>query len=108
MDETYIVDDIFLEICEYLDIKDILSMSLSDHNHRNIIQQHHFKYPIRKLKNTNDINEKIKYLTDNFNFTKYDLSSCWKITDESVKLLGNCNYLDLSHCDITDESVKLL
>jgi len=30
------------------------------------------------------------------------------ITDESVKLLGNCHILDLCYCKITNECLKFL
>ena len=59
---------------------------------------------VRINKNINNVN----HIVTTYKFIKYDFSYS-QITDESVKLLGNCHTLYLYGCtNITDESVKLL
>ena len=83
----HIVDDVFIEICKNLDFNELLKLQLLSKHYKNIIRNTRWIHTEVKLKNTNDINNKIKYLTSDFNFKKYKLKKCDKITDESVKLL---------------------
>src|SRR3984885_4100892 len=117
----YIIMDILL----YLPLKKLIEMEQLSTLYRDIIRKNnlsHLTITSRRVKN-------IKYVIKHYNFIKYDFNnrnitdesvkllgnchtldlSCPKITDESVKFLGNCHTLGLSHCHlITDESVKLL
>lgn len=95
-------------ICEYSDIYTILKLQLTDKYHQSLIYKYHFNNIIIHLKNSDDIDDKVIYLNNKFNFYNYDLSNTI-ITDKSVKTLYKCKYLNLNYCkNVTDESVKLL
>ena len=62
-----------------------------------------------KLTNTSDIDDKIIYLSTNFNFMSYNLFNCSYVTDGSVCKLSNIHSLSLAFCEnITDTSIKIL
>src|ERR1700733_11173096 len=94
---------IIMDILSYLPLKKLIEMEQLSTLYRNIIRNNklfHLTITLRRVKN-------IKYVTEHYRFIKYDFNNS-KITDESVKLLGNCHTLDLSCTKITDESVKFL
>ena len=67
------------------------------------VRKNQWNHLIIKSKSNIYINSIIK----TFSFVNYDFSDT-KITDESVKMLGNCHTLNLRNTKITDESVKML
>ena len=107
--ESTIVDDIFIEVCKYFDLKELLRLQLLSKYKSELIRKTRWNHTDVKLYNTDGIDDKIIYLATNFNFMRYNLSYCYRITDEAVKMLGNCHTLYLSECNmITDEAVKML
>nr|QBK89955.1 MAG: leucine-rich repeat protein [Pithovirus LCPAC101] len=103
-----IVDDIFIEICKNLDYKHLLKLQLLSKNNNKIIRRTKWSHTYVKLINTNDINDKVVYLAANYNFMCYDFTRCSELIDSSVEILCNCHSLILSHCKITDKSVRML
>ena len=88
---------IFLpEIFEYLLNTQIWDLQCLNKNVQKVMKQHKWN-KIIKFKETIEDNELIKIISD-WNILNIDLSNCKKITDKSVKLLGNCYSLNLSHC----------
>ena len=107
--ESNIVDDILIEICTYLDFEQLLELQLLSKYNKEIIRKTRWDHAEVNIKNNGDIDERVIYIVNNFNFGLYDLSGCTKITDKSVKMLGNCHELYLSLCyQITDKTVKTL
>ena len=110
---NHLPDEIVMEIILKLKSNDMLNINVLSRKFHQLIKSYNItnnsiSHTI-KLNNYGDINEKIKILTKEYNFKKYNLTKCDKITDESVKLLTGLHTLDLTCCErITDESVKLL
>ena len=117
--------EILFEFFKYISLKELINLEKLNKNFLNLIRKTYWNHFIVKIQNI----ESIDFVINNYNFTKYDfsgskitndhvkllgnchtlnLSSCYNITDNSVQLLGNCHTLNLSRCNITDESVKLL
>nr|QBK89945.1 MAG: leucine-rich repeat protein [Pithovirus LCPAC101] len=107
--DSNIIDDMFIEVCKNLDFDNLLNLQLLSKYNKHLIRKTKWSHTNVKLKNTWNINNKVKYLATNFNFMKYTFYRCDNITDESVKMLGNVHSLCLKLCGrITDESVKML
>ena len=113
-----------IHIFSFLCLRDLLNFRLVNKYYSDFVRKNQWNHLIIKSKSNIYINNIIK----TFSFVNYDfsytditdesvkmlgnchtLNLCYtKITDESVKMLGNCHTLDLSHTKITDESVKML
>src|SRR5438876_125277 len=95
--------DIFIEILNWLPIKELLKMQLINKKIKLLVRKN--KWP-NVIIRTNNINF-IRFLAGNFSFAKYDFGYCGELTDASVKELRNCHTLNLSCCNqITDAGVK--
>ena len=106
-------NEIWMDIILKLDIHSMLNVNILSSKFHILIKKYEIpdnsKSHTIKLKNTDDINNRLEILIIEYNFKKYDLSFCNEITDKSVKLLNGLHTLNLFGCDkITDESVKLL
>src|ERR1700722_2207010 len=96
--------EIVLIIFNFLSIQDLIKIELICHKFNKIVKNNNWENITIKSK---DI-ENIKHIITNYNFVNYDFSES-NITDENVKMLGNCHTLNLSGCKkITDESIKML
>ncbi len=93
MEKLCIVDDIFLFICDMLDLYDVLNIRLLDKHHKQIIHDFNFKNVIYKPKYSNDIYNKLKYITQEFNFHKFDFGNCINLSYNELNLLKNPTYL---------------
>ncbi len=101
-------DEIWMEIILKLNINNMLSINILSKKFHQIIKSYKIndisKSHVIKLSNTDDINDIIKILINEYNFKKYDLSFCKKLTNKSVKMLTNLNTLYLMGCNqITDD-----
>src|SRR3984885_6333900 len=89
---------IIIDILSFLSLKKLIEMEQLSTLYRDIIRKNnlsHLTITLRKVKN-------IKYVIKHYIAYSH-------ITDESVKLLGNCHTLNLSNCNlITNKSVKML
>lgn len=96
--------DIFLEICSYLPLTEIIMMEQLSKAHRQWIRNHHWMNMAIKTIDSKYYN----YVLENYSFKNLNLS-CTAITDEIVKKLENLHTLNLTYCFlISDESVKCL
>ena len=78
--------EIVLIIFNFLSIQDLIKIELICHKFNKIVKNNNWENITIKLK---DI-QNIKHIITNYNFVNYDFSGCYQITDESVKMLGNC------------------
>ena len=92
-----------IHIFSFLLLRDLLNIRLVNKYCSDLVRINQWNHLIIKSKFNFYMNNIIK----TFSFVNYDFSDT-DITDESVKMLGNCHTLDLSCTDITDESVKML
>nr|QBK90125.1 MAG: leucine-rich repeat protein [Pithovirus LCPAC102] len=106
-------NEIWMDIILKLDIHSMLNINIISSKFHTLIKKYEIPDNSRshtiKLKNTDDINNRLEILITEYKFKKYNLSYCYNITDESVKLLDGLHTLILiNNPQITDESVKLL
>ena len=118
-----LISDIFLSICDNLELNQIINLELLSTNHKLMIRNNSwFKYFY--IKNNIILN----YVLNNYKLKKLIISSkcdgnlhilklknchtldlsCTKITDSSVKELKKCHTLNLRKTKITDSCVKEL
>ena len=90
-------------IFSFLKLRDLLNLRLLNKYYSDFVKKNKWNHLIIGLKNINNI----QHVIETFSFNNYDFSFT-KITDESVKMLGQCHTLNLSWTNITDESVKML
>ncbi len=94
-------EDLFFTICDYLNLKQIVTYELISKHHYKMIRQHVWNHPLKI--NQNDL---LLILINRYQLKNLDLSYS-DVTDESIKYL-TCHTLNLSNTKVTDESVKLL
>ena len=118
-----LLDDLFVTICHYLDIKNVIHLELVSKEHSLLIRKTPWYQKITII-NDNILKHivtyyKFKHLrVDFYNVNSYidylkdchtlDLSHCKNITDEGFKALKHCHTLYLRFTNITDEGVKAL
>lgn len=68
--DSNIVDDIFIEVCKYLDFDELLIIQLLSKYNQQLIRKIRWDHTVVKLNNTIDIDDKVIYLATNFNFMK--------------------------------------
>ena len=97
--------ELIIEIFSTLSLKNLINLESCNHSFKKIIRETKWNNLTIKLEK-NIIS--IQYIINHYQFIKYDFSNSL-ITNESVKLLGNCHTLNLYGCKkITDGSVKHL
>src|ERR1700677_4962701 len=96
--------DIFIQICDLMDINVLISLEQLSKSHQNIIRTHDWMTFEIKLRNVNII----RFVTNNYNFQKYNFyrSKITNLDIEKCIKLKNCHTLNLSWTKITDKSVK--
>src|ERR1700733_9994982 len=107
---------IIIDILSFLSLKKLIEMEQLSTLYRDIIRKNNLSHLTITLRKVNFIKYDFAYshITDESvkllgNCHTLNLSNCNLITNKSVKMLGNCHTLDLSECKkITDESVKML
>ena len=117
--------EILKEILKELSVKELIKFEIVNTIFKEFIRVNNWDHLIVTLENLDNIRHVIKtYKFKKYNFSYSDigdadvcllkdcdyliLAHCTRITDKSVKLLGNCHKLSLSGCQITDASVALL
>ena len=98
------IDDLFVQICKHIDnVNNLLQLELLSIYHKNIIRRTTWYHIIVKLKSELMLQQMMSYHI----FLNLDLSHT-NVTDESVSKLINCHTLNLSCTKVTDESVSKL
>ena len=114
-------DDLFITICLYFNIKNIINFELISTYHHRLIRKTTWFLPVL-IKNEISL----KYIIEYYHFKNLDFYfnvnpyidylktchtlnlPCSNITNENIKALGNCYALNLSNTCITDEDVRAL
>ena len=107
--QSDVIDDIFIEICKYLEFEQLLELQLLSKYNGKLIRKTRWDHTDVRLRDTKDIDDKVIHLATNFNFGIYDLTECVRVTDKSVKMLWNCDYMHLNiHHKITNSCIQTM
>src|SRR5579863_6250172 len=97
------IADLFVLVCEQLEtMKEIVRLELLSSHHQKIIRNHGWMKILGVLNDT-----RMEYIIKNYRFKNLNIYS-WVNVNYYATELKNCQILDLSGTNITDESVREL
>ena len=100
----YIPKEILIEILKECVLYQLIRMTEVEIKIKLFIRSTQWDHIVVKSRNINHI----RHIIDNYIFSNYDLCQS-NVEDDEVIKLKNCYYLNLSSCEkITDKSVSLL